>query len=124
EVAVRAQGDGVVIGDAGGNDLPVGLDGDAVDDVGRQGADGCDHEAAVAEARVELAGGGVAGECEVAAAAAVADAGHDDVAVGLEGEGVGPVLGSAEVGDGHPVLTEGRIERAAGEIAGDGEVVG
>src|SRR5207245_2471955 len=26
EVAVRPQGDGVVIGDAGGNDLPVGLD--------------------------------------------------------------------------------------------------
>src|SRR5205807_3229193 len=81
-------------------------------------------QAALAEARIELPGGVVAGQGEVLAAAAVADSCHHDPAVGLEGEGVGPVLGSTEVGDGHTLVTEGRIERAGGQVSGDDEVVG
>src|SRR5581483_6504313 len=61
---------------------------------------------------------------EVAAAAAIADAAHDDAAVGLEGDGVFPVVGAAEVGGDEAVVSERGVGTPVGGVAGDGEVVG
>jgi hypothetical protein len=98
EVGVGAEQDLVGEGRSGGQDLPVGLEGEAVDGVGAQGAEVGDHQAAVAEAQVERAVGLVAGQGEVAAAAGVGDTAHHDLAVGLQDEGVGPVERGLEVG--------------------------
>ena len=120
-----AQRDDVLEGDAGGHDLAVGLDGDAVDDVGGEGPHALGHQAALAEGRVEGAVGVVAGQGEVLAAADVAHAGHHDLPVGLERQRVGPVVGVAEVGEDHAVVAERRVEvlrrRVAGQ-SGDAEV--
>ena len=82
-----------------------------------------EHEACAAKCGVEFAIGVEAGEAEVEASAAVIALRHDhELAVGLNGEGVGDVTVDGDEGRGDTVSAERDVEHAIGAVAGKARV--
>ena len=106
----------------GDDDPAVGLDDERAGVVGLRAEVG-GHDPVAAEVLVARAVGVVANEREVAVdAVAGREPGDHDLAVGLDGDGVGLVAAAEDVGLDDPVGAEAGVGRAVGPVAGDAEV--
>jgi hypothetical protein len=102
---------------AGGNDLPVGLDGYAVGEIIRAGAEVRNHLAVAPEAGIELPVPVVAGQAE-SAAGTPGSPGDHDLPVGLDGYAVGEVVPAPKVRDCLAVAAEAGVTTSG---SGEGE---
>ena len=112
-------------GIASDNDLAIGLCGDRVGDIGGVASpvSGRGHDHSVdAEVLVGLAVALEPGEGNENVTAHSGLTGHDDAPLGVNRDGVRPIVSGAQRGDDDAVIAKARIEGAVGEQAQDEEV--